>query len=274
MMKRKVKRFDEGGEAELKKRGLEESKNERVGFFERLRMGNIDKPGSEAYEKFGAGRGRAAEAKQREAQLPKDTTAMKARSEYTGTRFGQPDVETDKKQAKDEESKGPFSNVEAAVKSATSRDTESSAPAPVKKAMKVAEKAEPKKAAPKKEAESKYEDTGAKVGSQGSFKFDSKPMSVEEARKKAKEMTSGKGLLSKITESPMETAERKAKEIRESKQAKSGDSFFKRFTESPMEKAERKAKEIRGYKSGGSVSSASKRADGIAQRGKTRGRIC
>ena len=29
-----------------------------------------------------------------------------------------------------------------------------------------------------------------------------------------------------------------------------------------------------GYKKGGSVSSASKRADGIAQRGKTRGKIC
>ena len=40
--------------------GLKVSKNEPVGFFKRLMMGNIDKPGSEAYEKFGAGRGRAA----------------------------------------------------------------------------------------------------------------------------------------------------------------------------------------------------------------------
>ena len=40
--------------------GLKASKNdEPVGFFKRLMMGNIDKPGSEAYEKFGAGRGRA-----------------------------------------------------------------------------------------------------------------------------------------------------------------------------------------------------------------------
>ena len=39
--------------------GLKASKNdEPVGFFKRLMMGNIDKPGSEAYEKFGAGRGR------------------------------------------------------------------------------------------------------------------------------------------------------------------------------------------------------------------------
>lgn len=172
-------------------------------------------------------------------------------------------------------SSGPFSNVEAAVKSATSRDTESSAPAPVKKAMKVAEKAEPKKAAPKKEAESKYEDTGAKVGSQGSFKFDSKPMSVEEARKKAKEMTSGKkGPTEAEKESGRKFSEEKLKKQKEGFESSPIGGFLKRLGESPMEKAERKAKEIRGYKSGGSVSSASKRADGIAQRGKTRGRIC
>ena len=41
--------------------GLKASKNdEPVGFFKRLMMGNIDKPGSEAYEKLGAGRGRTA----------------------------------------------------------------------------------------------------------------------------------------------------------------------------------------------------------------------
>lgn len=36
----------------------------------------------------------------------------------------------------------------------------------------------------------------------------------------------------------------------------------------------RSAPGMTGYKKGGSVSSASKRADGIAQRGKTRGKIC
>jgi len=35
-----------------------------------------------------------------------------------------------------------------------------------------------------------------------------------------------------------------------------------------------KFREITGYKKGGSVSSASSRADGIAQRGKTRGKMC
>jgi hypothetical protein len=59
-MKKKAKRYQEGGEAEDKKRGLAASNKEgSVGFFERLRMGNIDDPKSEAYKRFGAGRGKA-----------------------------------------------------------------------------------------------------------------------------------------------------------------------------------------------------------------------
>lgn len=61
MATKKRKRFNEGGftEAEDKAAGLEASKDEKVGFFERLRMGNIDQEGSEAYNRFGAGRAKA-----------------------------------------------------------------------------------------------------------------------------------------------------------------------------------------------------------------------
>jgi hypothetical protein len=61
MATKKRKRFSEGGttEAEDKARGLEASKSEKVGFLERMRMGNIDEEGSEAYRRFGAGRGKA-----------------------------------------------------------------------------------------------------------------------------------------------------------------------------------------------------------------------
>jgi hypothetical protein len=64
MARKKPKRFNEGGisEEQLKAEGLEASKGDKVGFFERLRMGNIDAPDSEAYRRFGAGRGRAARA--------------------------------------------------------------------------------------------------------------------------------------------------------------------------------------------------------------------
>jgi hypothetical protein len=64
MKKKKAKRYQAGGEAEDKKRGLAASNKEgNVGFFERLRMGNIDDPTSEAYKRFGAGRGKAETAK-------------------------------------------------------------------------------------------------------------------------------------------------------------------------------------------------------------------
>jgi hypothetical protein len=60
---KKVKRYEGGGEIEeaaAKQRGLDVSNKEgSVGFFERLRAGNIDDPSSEAYKRFGAGRGRA-----------------------------------------------------------------------------------------------------------------------------------------------------------------------------------------------------------------------
>jgi len=61
MATKKRKRFDQGGltEAEDKAAGLKASEGEKVGFFERLRMGNIDQEGSEAYNRFGAGRGKA-----------------------------------------------------------------------------------------------------------------------------------------------------------------------------------------------------------------------
>lgn len=61
MATKKRKRFDEGGitEAADKAAGLKASEGDKVGFFERLRMGNIDQEGSEAYNRFGAGRGKA-----------------------------------------------------------------------------------------------------------------------------------------------------------------------------------------------------------------------
>jgi hypothetical protein len=69
-MKKKAKRYQEGGEAEDKKRGLAASNKEgSVGFFERLRMGNIDDPKSKAYKRFGTGRGKAETAKEKAARL-------------------------------------------------------------------------------------------------------------------------------------------------------------------------------------------------------------
>lgn len=49
-------------EESYKERGLKESSGDKVGFFERMAMGNIDQPGSRAYNELGAGRGRSSAA--------------------------------------------------------------------------------------------------------------------------------------------------------------------------------------------------------------------
>jgi hypothetical protein len=56
----------------------------------------------------------------------------------------------------------------------------------------------------------------------------------------------------------------------------SGERELKRaYSSKPSSLKSQNARELnRAYKEGGSVSSASKRADGIAQRGKTRGKVC
>jgi hypothetical protein len=71
MATKKIKRFQEGGMSD-KDRGLEASKEDKVGFFERLRMGNIDDEGSEAYRRFGAGRAKA------DRDMANEASAMKA----------------------------------------------------------------------------------------------------------------------------------------------------------------------------------------------------
>jgi len=63
--------------------------------------------------------------------------------------------------------------------------------------------------------------------------------------------------------------------IRDSGIGSSISDYFKNFKTPAQRKAqEQKEKASKGYASGGSVSSASSRGDGIAQRGKTRGKMC
>jgi len=59
MATRKPRRFNEGDLVSDKEAGLKASAGEKVSLLERLRMGNIDQEGSEAYNRFGAGRGKA-----------------------------------------------------------------------------------------------------------------------------------------------------------------------------------------------------------------------
>ena len=85
MKKRKVKRYQEGGETELKQRGLDLSKDDKVGFVERLKMGNIDDPRSEAYRRFGAGRAKM--------EIEAKTPVPEMGSDYSGRNMKSPEVE-------------------------------------------------------------------------------------------------------------------------------------------------------------------------------------
>jgi len=61
--------------------------------------------------------------------------------------------------------------------------------------------------------------------------------------------------------------------LRDSGIGESISNYFKNF-KTPSQRKAQEQKASKGYASGGSVSSASKRGDGIAQRGKTRGKMC
>lgn len=72
---KRVRRFQEGGEAALKAEGLAASNKTPMGFFESLRrlgQGSIDAEGSEAYNRYGAGRGRM----ERDAKSEADANRM------------------------------------------------------------------------------------------------------------------------------------------------------------------------------------------------------
>jgi hypothetical protein len=113
--KKAVVRMADGGdvsEAEDKAAGLAASSGEKVGFFERLRMGNIDDPKSEAYSRFGAGRAKA------DRDMENEAAAMRAvdnaRASAAAPKAAEPDM-------------GAFNE----AGSGTVNDSKPSAPAPV-----------------------------------------------------------------------------------------------------------------------------------------------
>ena len=218
-MKRKVKRYEEGGktEADYKREGLAASKGDKVGFFERLRMGNIDSPGSEAYYKYGAGRGKMIE------ESTKPVPEMS--SDYSGR--GATTLSDTKELPK---SKEVSETVDLTERLRT---------------------ASPGSNIPRMDGEG------------GGYTSPVK----EEVKAKPKK--------SKL-QVQNEMAKRMAKGY-----AKAAGSGATRSTGSGSVKEDLMYPTKRGsggygygFKKGGKVSGASSRADGIAQRGKTRGRIC
>jgi hypothetical protein len=289
MKKKKAKRYQEGGEAEDKKRGLAASNKEgSVGFFERLRMGNIDDPKSEAYKRFGAGRGKAETTKEKEAIKSykgsanpfqgDDVDPFNAVRKPSGEIMREPAKEPAKTPAKakpaivtkeqlkasgfdnlrdylnaqrgltrrgESSPRKPAAN-KAAVSRGPSRGTQDEGDA----GEKAARKAQEAKMAKAREMR--------KQTDPGDVPANVRRTQEASAKSKRRDMT---GFAQMPFSKQMEYLSTKGKE---------GTGF------KTKEGSTRKKDEMGDYtpfKKGGTVSSASKRGDGIAIRGKTRGRM-
>jgi hypothetical protein len=354
----KFKRYEEGGDVEeskAKQRGLEMSNKEApVGFFERFRMGNIDDPSSEAYKRFGAGRGRSeAPAKQEEsAPAPVARPSMKPRPIE---RALSDDMYSDTGSKTGFGSAGTKYNVAASSSRPSDAIDLPSLPAMTKFPETKNKPSTPKPTASKptasKPAASKPSDSGASSSTksdasqipgssvkapEGGEKIDSseterninaaltatglggaaagayKLKKMYDASKAAKQALSstkrlerpgtvaGKDFVVRDYEGAAKTASKGVpkKQLSYKKDSDVTDVTPKkssyRSETNPTKREDARADEARDslekwlkrgyemkkggavkkYASGGSVSSASSRADGIASKGKTRGRIC
>jgi hypothetical protein len=245
---KKFKRFDEGGpvdEATAKQSGLDMSNKEKpMGFFERLRAGNIDDPSSEAYKRLGAGRGRATPAPIAE-NKPQITARIPP-----APRVPTPNEESGKLQnmissGSDIVGRPQDEGYRPNAGTASERAMLEGAFDSDKIIENTGPRTKPIVTTPVKPVVSKPKAPTPKVTDTGD---------------------QGERLLARYKKPPLrqETVNERAKRFVEKREAA---------------KREKEANAARGrsgvaYAKGGSVSSASKRADGIATKGKTRGRMC
>jgi len=242
-----------GDQAGFKKIGLEASNKEKpVGFFERLRMGNIDEVGSEAYNKFGAGRGRAT------APVPA-TKAPPSLPEPKKVSIGSSDEQYENDRAKRRAMARSFDmqqDISAGSDFISRPQDEGYRP----NAGTASERAMLEGAF---DSDKITENTGPRT----------KPIEITPAKPP-------KPPKPKVTDTGDESARLLARYKKPALRQETVNERAKRFIEKrEAAKREKEANAARGrsgvaYAKGGSVSSASKRADGIATKGKTRGRMC
>jgi len=282
----KFKGYDEGGEVEeskAKQRGLDISNKEApIGFFERLRMGNIDDPTSEAYKRLGAGRGRSEAPAEKAESAPEAPAKIIPRPSIkpnpifaAGERQGMRQPSGDASVAEDYS--GP--RTKPIVREPVSVNKPSMAKKPAMSPETIMEADNPRV------GKATY------VGSPGTAdKRGAEDMSAYKPRRSTNELPVGNALRAEEKTSQTTSAP-KAGRVPTSEQAAANRSaavekvkgvgssiadYFRNY-ETPAERKarEKKEKAAKGsYASGGSVSSASRRADGIATKGKTRGKMC
>jgi len=270
----KFKRYDEGGEVADKEAGLKASKGEDVGFFQRLRMGNIDDPSSEAYKRFGAGRGRSEmpAATPAEVERPRPVVRPPAYPNpifAEGRRQGMRQPSGDASVAEDYANRPR--NPEAIMEADNPRKTAPKPTAPKPSASKTESKID---SAPKAPAYvQRYTEEMMEADNPRSVKAEKAP--AEKAKPAAPPPSAPKGKSKEIF-TPENIANIKSASEKVKGAGSSVADYFSNLETPAKRKArEQKEKAEKGsYASGGSVSSASRRADGIATKGKTRGKIC
>jgi len=324
---KKFKRYEGGGEvmgdvdpkeAAAKEAGLKASKGENVGFFERMRMGNIDKPGTEAYNRFGAGRGRAPAATTTEtkpqivARIPpaprvptpneesgKMQNLISAGSDFSSRNQDEgyrPNAGTASERAMLEgafdsdkiiENTGPRTKpiVKTPVKPIASKPKAPAAPTPkpepaVSGASQIpgqSTKAPQGEKIDSSETERNVNAALTATGLGGAAAGAYKLKKMYDASKAAKQAllknprlerpgtVAGKDFLARDYEGAAKAT---------SKGSPKKQLGYSKDTDVTDVIAKKRGGAVKKYASGGTVSSASKRADGIATKGKTRGRMC
>ena len=235
----KFKRYEEGGDVEeskAKQRGLDISnKEEPMGFLQRLRMGNIDDPSSEAYKRFGAGRGRSEAPAKQEEPAPAPAPMPVARPSMKPN----PIIAAGESQGM----RQPSGDASVAEDYSGPRTKPIVTASESKPSVSKPSVSKPAASKPAKSLEPKVTDTG-----------DESSRLLAKYKKSEEE------------NAPVDVTKLSLAERRKLNRSKSSPTDKRSVNERIREKL--------GFNKGGSVSSASRRADGIATKGKTRGKIC
>lgn len=295
----KTKRYADEGlvEEDFKKKGLESSKDDRVGFFERLRMGNIDSPKSEAYRRYGAGRGRT------DADI-----ASRMQDRAVNAAAPNQDISRMGRSVPDGQVSSPFLMGRVPMGGSSEAPTEAPAESSMRNLpgnqtdkmsvvkredapFRVAKVTKKARSLPQNKKASGYqidEEGPAQIGSQNTFNMDKAFKKKSEGSLAPLAMGSLAALLGASALS--KRAKQGGTKPIDSRPSSGGKNprlmGIDPMMEGDLERmageggpnfkkgGKARAKPMQKFASGGSVSSASKRGDGIAQKGKTKGRIC
>jgi hypothetical protein len=303
---KKAKRFDSGGsvaeragteysvdpeEAALKERGLKLSKGEGSGLS-RFSMGNIDTPGSEAYNKYGAGRAKAEDALNVTRRAGREEDMVAPVAPPAKTPVVAPAAMVDRRMPQDYERNNAADyerNNVSSSRPTTVRPPVQVNPSGANKPMRPRGSASAPSTATEMPASNRPDVGRATQGSAKTSEIDysgmesgSKFAPVQDVGKNTqssvKPKSPGVGYEGKYT--PEEISANIQDVMNNVKGAGSSlGSYLSKLGKRPddKDKGKRTYRDFSGkmvaYAKGGSVSSASSRGDGIAQRGKTRGRV-